>query len=79
MDWSEQDIRNAKNLLRAVNKATFNDMLGGEVLAFALCVKWLRDVIEVMENPPKKREIIEVMKNANKSNKQISKSKKKAR
>lgn len=64
MNWDDTDIRNAKNLLRAVNKATYNDMLGAEVLAFAVCVKWLKDLIEIMENPPAKKTPVRTKKNA---------------
>ena len=56
MNFSDTDIRNAKNLLRAIKKATFNDMLGEEILAFHACLKWLAELIDVMENPPQKKE-----------------------
>lgn len=48
----DKEIKKAENLLRALNKATFNDMLGYEVLAFADCYKWLIKKVEDSKAQP---------------------------
>ncbi len=55
----KKDIGQAENILRALTKATYNDMLGTEVLALANCIHWLGKKIqewkleEINANKPK--------------------------
>lgn len=52
--WSDRDIRSAKNLVRIINKMKMSEeFLGLEIPAFADALQWLKDLILVMENPPK--------------------------
>lgn len=46
------DIIKAENLLLALKKATFNDMLGGEILALAQAIQWLKEEIKEAKKPP---------------------------
>lgn len=54
--FDEKDLKNARNLLISLRKkATFNDMLADEILAFGEMIEWLSRLVEDME-----RYIVEV-------------------
>lgn len=52
MKIEKKDIETAKNILRAIRKATFNDMLGAEMFALTQSCDWLARVIYESEQPP---------------------------
>ena len=48
----QKDLTKAENILKAINKATFNDMQGQEVLALAQSYSWLAGEIAKAKKPP---------------------------
>jgi len=48
--FNQNDLKNAKNLLISLRKkATFNDLLADEILAFGEMIEWLSKLVEEME------------------------------
>lgn len=46
MNMDEHDFRHAENLLIAIRKATFKELIGPEVIAMARAYEWLKELVE---------------------------------